>query len=102
SVTVGRNIYLWLWGWEVAAVYSAGAGGLAAWFCAVYGALHPVMCAVVATSAVYLAAAVTYFYLQPRSVRGRYVIAIRPWGTFNDMDRQAGNGCSHFKYELPG
>lgn len=102
SVTIGTNIYLWLRGWELASLYAAGATGIAAFMCAVYGTLHPVMCALVAASAAGLAVAVGYFYLQNPPANCRFVIAIRPWGTINYMERLAGDGCTAYRYELPG
>ena len=99
SVTFGRNVYTWWWGWEIAWWGSASAAYLSAYFCAVYGWLHPVMCAVGVAGAGALITALHQVYGGDGC---RYVVAFRYWGWPNYIERLSGYGCTYAKWDIPG
>lgn len=99
SVTLGQNVYIWFSGWEIAWWGSASAAYLSAYFCAVWGWVHPVMCAVGAAGAAVL---ITAFNSVFAGSQCRYVVAFRYWGWPNYMERLSGNGCSYKKVDIPG
>lgn len=99
SVTLGRNVYFWVRGYEIGWWGSASAGFLSTYLCAVYGSLHPVLCAVGAAGASWLIRA---FHDVFSGDRCRYVIAVRYWGWPNYMERLRRHGCTYRKSEIPG
>lgn len=99
SITLGSNVYVWYWGWEITWWGSVSAAYLAAYICAAYGSLHPVLCAVSAAGAFFLQ---TAFHSTFAGDGCRYVIAFRYWGWPNYMERLSGYGCTYRKYDIPG
>ncbi len=99
SITLGRNVYLWVRGYEIGWWGSSSAAFLSAYMCAAYGSLHPVMCAVGATGALWLIAAFDDVFSTDRC---RYVIAVRYWGWPNYMERLSRDGCTYRKSDIPG
>ncbi len=99
SVTLGRNVYLWLRGSEIGWWGSASAAFLSTYLCAAYGSLHPVLCAVGAAGAWWL---ITAFDRVFSGDRCRYVVAVRYWGWPNYMERLGRCGCTCRKSEIPG
>lgn len=98
-VTFGRNVYFWLRGYEASWWGAASASFLAAYICAAFAALHPVLCAISTLGALALSSA---FREVLAGNQCRYVVAFRYWGWPNYVERLRGYGCSYLKYEIPG
>ena len=99
SVTHGRNVYLWFRGYEIRWWGSSSAAFLSAYMCAVYGSLHPVLCAIGAVGALWLISAFRTVFSGDRC---RYVVAMRYGGWPNYMERLKRYGCTYRKSEIPG
>lgn len=103
SITFGKNIYVWLWGWELKTLTQMGPTGLSVWFCAHFGAAHPVMCAIGAIGALYIINALENEFTTLQYYQCRYVIAFRYWGIPNYTERLSNPpACPYKKFEMPG